>query len=225
MNNESFSNRGLMPPSIMKRVTLGFAAFDIWHILTSLALLIYAYVTRPIDALLAAECGVEIVFALLLILFITTLVRHNDHGISFPMAYGFAWLVAVASLFVPLSFSIPEIIVSDWPEEEVVGLVLTIVSIVLSFLCFVLVFLALPTNHRIIRWRRLITAAVVLIIVLVPVLIVHEFFVERSMFERVVSAIADVAPLIPAISALSFLWRKDSKELLQRSCGMIAEKK
>ena len=195
-----------------KRAILSFAIFDLIHLGCAIPSLIVAYSYNPIDALMAAECLVEIVLSLILIAFIAVLVEHNDHGIPFGYAYGFAWLVASSSLFIPLSFSLPEVLSGDWIGSEGISLSLISVSMGLSLLMLLTAAVALLRCKNPRSWRIWTSISLGLCFPLVITTFAGEFFVGREQPLTILFCIRDLAPLAPAILGFSFLWKKESKQ-------------
>ena len=181
---------------------IGFSILDIIHIVCSVLVLIYIYANDAVHPIVAAECCVEIVFSLLLIAFIAALAKKSDHE-TFHALYTYSWLVAVASMLVPMTFAIPEIVAGNWADHyEAIGLTTSLVSMVLILISFLLLLATMFDWKNAVSWNKLIRVALVLVIVSSLAEFGMEFTLGKSNFELVVNCIKDLAPLVPAIMGL-----------------------
>lgn len=196
-----------MPTTVNRRAFFGFTVFDAFHLICATILMILSYLESPIDALSAAECGAEIVFSFLLVAFIASLAEHNEHSRSFRPLYGFAWLTAVASLFVPLTFSIPEIVIHDYSElwMENAAIMLTVFAMIFYFAAFVLLFIASFFGRRSQFWSLMIYIAMILVLTGTTLKFASNFFFPESVAKLIVEAIKDLAPITPAVLGFT-LW-------------------
>ncbi len=194
------------PANINRRAFIGFTLFDAIHIICAVILMIHAYSTNPINSLLAAESGVEIVFSLLLVVLIACLAEHNEHHEYFHAMYTFAWLVAIASLLIPSTFSIPEIVAFDWTNrDESVLVTIAILVIILYLVIFVLLALTTFTSRKVRRWNHLIHISLILVLVTAVLKITFEIIFPIDNFETIVTIIKDLAPVAPVVISFS-LW-------------------
>ena len=192
--------------SVNNRAFIGFTIFDVIHIVCAVILMVRAYQDSPIDAMLAAECGTEIVFSILLVAFIASLAEHNRHHETFHALYTVAWLVAVASLLVPISFLIPEFFTfTPTNGIEVALLVLELASLLLFFASMVLLFIAAMKPNKIVMWNRLIHWALIITMVGTAAQIVIDCLHPENALILVLDIIKDCAPLVPGILGFT-LW-------------------
>ena len=195
--------------SMNTRAFVGFTVVDVIHVVCAVALLIYAYSSDPVLDLLAAQCGTEIVFSLLLVAFIASLAEHNEHHDSFHALYTFAWLTALASLLVPSSFSIPELSTVNWTNHsEALVVTLDIAYIVCILAAFVCTFITSFVSKRNKTWNRLIHVSMILVLISVPLEICSVLLVGEHQMTMVFESIKALAPIVPAVLSLT-LWKND----------------
>ena len=181
--------------SATRAFLIGFAIFDIIHLVCAIVLIVFAYAEKPIADMEAAECFVEIVFSILLMCFINAM-QHHHKSVDHPrVTYTLGYLTASASLFVPLSFSLPEIIEGDWTGSYSVALSLVLACIVIAFLCFFCFFLALLSSRRPKVWGLCVLLGLCMMICLVPVEIASEFYTKESTVTFIFHVIKAFAPL------------------------------
>lgn len=196
---------------INRRAFLGFTAFDIIHLVCAVSMMIFAYLQNPIKQMLAAECGTEIALSLLLVAFIKSLAEQNHHHDSFHALFTFAWLTAAASLFLPASFTIPEVFAVNWDDaREVAAINLNMFYLGVALIAFaLLVVCSFMNNKRSKRWNVLIRIAMVLILVSVPLEIASKLIMPEEPFVAVFATIKALAPITPAILCFT-LWKEPS---------------
>ena len=212
MKNDRRPHKELM---VNERAFLGFTIFDIVHILCAVALLIFAFVYKPVDAVKVAESCTEIVMSLLLIAFIDALAKHDEYSKGFKRIYTFAWLVLVASLLIPATFMIPEFFEGQWPEPEVARyLTLLIIRLVLILSVFVVLMLTIFDHLHKIGWLRIMHIAMVLTILYSAFSLTIAFFTIENVAEGIVEFIKETAPLVPSIIGLT-LWRNRSAKRIK----------
>ena len=194
----------------------GFAVFDIIHLVCAITLLIIAYAERPINAMEGAECLVEIVFSILLICFINAMQHHHKYLEHPQMTYTLGYLTASASLFVPLSFSLPEIIEGEWSGSFQIAASLITACIAIAFLCFLFFFLALVFSRNPGLWRAFVIAGLCAMIVLVPIQFAMEFYTKEQAVILTFHLIKSVAPLAFAPLGISLVAHKESRTVFFR---------
>ncbi len=175
---------------------LAFAAFDIIHLLCAIVLIVIAYTSRPISAMEAAECMVEIVLSILLICFINAMQHHHKYLDHPQITYTLGYLTASASLFVPLSFSLPEVIEGDWTGSYVTAMILVVSCLIIAFLAFLSFFLSLISVHSGNIWRLLVIIGLCMMIILVPVQFAMEFFIQESPVVLTFHLLKAFAPMV-----------------------------
>lgn len=190
------------------RTYIGFTIFDVLHIVCAIVLLVFAVQKSPINEMEAAECNVEIIMSLLLIAFIASLAKFQANKELFHASYTFAWLCALASIMIPLSFSIPEIIYATWEgHKEIAATLVLIFALVLSFVAFAIFLVSLFFKKKPRYWNDVVHVALILVLVLSTLCVVEDFLLEeRTPVERVFCCIKDLAPVVPAVLGLS-LWK------------------
>ncbi len=195
----------------LRQFLIAFASFDIIHLVCATVLLVFAYTAKPIETGEAAECFVEIVFALLLISFISAMSNHHKYVDRPQITFTLGCLTASASLFVPLSIEMPLIIEGDWKGDAVTVLVLLAICIALSFLAFTLFFISLRFVGRKRIWIGLVIAALLCMSALAPV----EFALEMQSGvkgpELVFHLIKTLAPLVFAPTGILLVARPESR--------------
>ncbi len=173
----------------------GFAGFDIIHLVCAVTLLIFAYAKKPIEDMEAAECMVEIVFSILLMCFINAM-QHHHKKVDLPqVTYTLGYLTASASLFVPLSFSLPEIIEGDWDGSRPIALTLVGICFIIALLCFLSFFFALIFSGKAKVWRVFVIFGLCMMIALVPVQFASYFYRGHEAILLVFHGIKSFAPL------------------------------
>ena len=192
--------------SIPRRGFIGFTIFDIIHIVCALALLIKVYASGSRDQLLAAECSVEIVFALLLVAFIDALAKHDTNVKVFRALYTFAWLTAVASLFLPMSFAIPRLVYFDSTDPvELAEFASDVIAMILTLSAFLLMLITMTGWKKATTWKKLMRVALILVICVSVAEFAMEFVGGHDTFNLIVECISDLAPMIPAIIGLTLI--------------------
>ncbi len=189
--------------TVSRRAYIGFTIFDIIHVICSVTMLVIACIRTPIDELVVAECNVEIIFALLLVTFITALAKPDKHHESFHGLYTFAWLVALASIFTPASFMIPYIIVMSWSGIEAVSIAFEGLSILLCFASALAMFLAIRFSTNSVHWKKAIRIGLILTLIFTTVAFVTVFLVRKEPWEIAIEGVKSLAPLPPAILGLT----------------------
>lgn len=196
--------------SIYTRAFIGFTIFDFLHLSIAIALLVHAYLQRPMAAMAAAECMVEIVFSFLLMAFISALAHHKSNATTFHALYAYCWLVATASLLVPLTFAIPTLATGQWDAlEESVALSSIIVSMSLAFVSFTLFLITLIFWEKRKRWNRIIVIALVAIMATATAQFCSEFFFGLDAWELSLECVKDLAPVPAAILGLTLTANKN----------------
>lgn len=192
-----------------KRIHIGFAIFDAVHIVCAIVLLILAFEEPMLNSLAIAECNVEIGFSLLLIVFIASLVEHTTNKAMFRSAYNFAWLTAMGSVMIPLSFSLPVIVTSAWSTtREVITLTLDVAAMLICFLSFLMFLFSIINSHNIRRWRLAISFAMFASFPLAAICFAEDLMLDYTPAALAFELIKDLAPLAPAILGLT-LWNSE----------------
>ena len=193
---------------------ISFALFDIIHLVCATALVIIAFNERPIDIVDAGEAFIEIVFALLLISFINAM-QHHHRSIDHPqVTFTLGCLTASASLFVPLTLFIPEVVDADWSVPHPWLLVMMTVTISLSALCFALFFIALRFSKKPRAWRIFIVLGLAVMVSLGPIEFAFDFYNGATGMVLVFRAIKSIAPIVFAPTGILLVLRRKSSESL-----------
>lgn len=189
------------------RTFIGFSIFDFLHLTSAIAILVMALTKQPIDEIEAAQCNVEIVFSFLLIAFIASLAKFQANKELFHASYTFAWLCALASILIPLSFSIPEIIYAEWQgHQEIAAIVVLILALALSFVVFAMFMFSLVVRKHFTQWNSVIHVALILILILSGLCLAEDILLSHSPWQLVFEVVKDLAPCVPAVLGIS-LWK------------------
>ena len=178
------------------------------------ALAIIAFTERPVDIIDAGEAFIEIVFALLLISFINAM-QHHHRSIDHPqITFTLGCLTASASLFVPLTLFIPEVVDADWSVPHPWLLVMMVVTISLSAISFALFFIALRFAKKPRAWRIFIVLGLAVMVSLGPIEFAFDFYNGATGMVLVFRAIKSIAPIVFAPSSIMLVVHKKSCESL-----------
>ena len=194
----------------------GLTIFDIIHIVTSAILFFYVISKDEIDLLETAECLVEIVFSLLLICFIRSMSNHHQSIDKPNVTYLMGYLVASASLLLPLSFALPEYLKGGLPSDNTPATILEIICLTLASLCFLSFFFALFFSEYKKIWLALSLVGLFSMLLLVPHELAMQFFFHESVLPLVISCIRSTAPLFVApFGILVFLNKKENNNFFK----------
>lgn len=181
-----------------------FSVFDLVHIVCAAILMVLAYATNPIDQMEAAECGVELVFAVLLISYTIGMVRRHKEVMVVRRFFSFAWLIVACACFCPLTFHLPEIIEGSRGAgiEQTVFMNLTISGMVAGLLAVVCFIITLMVEEKPNRWRVLMLIGIILVAIMAILCLVSTFFEGYTAFALIVRVVKYLAPAPPCIAGI-----------------------
>jgi len=176
----------------------GFSLFDIFHIVFAIVFISMAAVSREGDYLSEISFeSIELIFACLLIAFISSLAENAEWYKEENRHYTYAWLVCSASLLTPEVIDIPRLLSAELTGHA--PYTLTAFSLVLT--AFVLLCVSLHVKKSSKAWPVLNYSVFVLIFLSVVFKIVSNPLKEEGV-ERVLECIAALAPLFPIASSV-----------------------
>ena len=194
------------PTKLSTEIRIAFASFslfDIIHIVCAIILMFYAYSTSPIKEMDAAECGVELVFSVLLVSYTVGMVRRHKEVMVFRRFFSYAWLILSCACFCPLTFHLPEIVEGAWGESAntAVAMNLTVSGMIVGFFAVALFALSLLFESNPKAWRWLMVVAVSLMLVMSILCLVSVFFEGGTADLLTIRVIKHVAPFFPCVMA------------------------
>lgn len=206
-------NENEAPSSVKKEGSYGFVGFSIFdfiHIIVAVTVLVYAYIRKGHVMEMDAACSsVELCFAFLLTMFVTSMVKVSGQAAKLRRNFGFCCIIAALAVFAPSTFWLPELVHGDWgASEEVPLLVLVGLNAIFGLGAVVLFGMGQIADEKTeggSQWRVLVFAGNILFIIaaisgVVTVIMEGKFPVWLT----VIDAIGKAAPLVPG--AIIF-WR------------------
>lgn len=197
--------------------TLGFAIYDVIHIVASIIFIIYlsAYHQVALDngmtidgnykyemSLSFADYFVELIMSFLLIAFIVFIYKAKTER-SHIHSYSFAWLLAALSLFIPSTFEIPDIYL--WNESTDVALnVLRNFDLYLPLAAVIAFVVSLFFVDSPKKWRVALYVGIGCMVAFVGTSITVYSLADigADVFQKIVRYIFSLAPLVPAAFSL-----------------------
>lgn len=187
----------------------GFSLFDIFHIVFAAVFISMASINREGDYLTEISFeSIELIFACLLIAFISSLAENAEWYKEENRHYTYAWLVCSASLLTPEVIDVPRIL-----SEELTGHApYTLTAFFLVLAAFVLLLTSLHVKKSSKAWPVLNYSVFVLIFLSVVFKIISYVLKEEGA-ERVLECIAALAPLFPIASSIYLIcvFKKQNK--------------
>jgi len=194
---------------------IGFSIYDVIHIAFAIAFLVLAYWHKAEGyEIESAECATELVFSLLLIVFIKELVEKPEKS-TLRRFYTFAWVSASAALFLPETFSLPSLVNGLNGAREIFQLC-CILSTAIAFFLFLAALFQSDTGRN---WNLLMIVGIGFFFVSSPLLMAKSYFKGGETYEVVMAIIKNSAPLFPTgFSFYSFLKEfKNQSESIDQS--------
>lgn len=154
---------------------VGFAIFDIIHIITAVVIYILLLSTAEGSHLQYAECIVEIVLSVTLIGFVHALAEDKKNEGAPAKFISYAWLLAVSSMLIPTLFKFAGLFVDELDFADVLDIVSLVLGLATYGCFFASLFIANESN----AWKLLCYIGILLFILGSVAGVMHLFVVDH----------------------------------------------